>query len=71
LPIHAANGTLELTSALELGDSPLVLPVLLILSAVPLGIGIGLGSRHQRLNDAITRTAHVQRWQLEQMVPRA
>jgi serine/threonine protein kinase len=65
------NGTLELTSALELGDSALMIPLVLVLSAFPLGMGIGLSARRERLSDDIARTAHVQRWQLEQIVPRA
>jgi hypothetical protein len=65
------NGTLELTGALELGDSALMLPLVLVLSAFPLGMGIGLSARRERLSDDIARTAHVQRWQLEQIVPRA
>jgi serine/threonine protein kinase len=65
------NGTLELRSALvELGDSSLVIPVLLILSSFPLVIGTALTGRVQRLVDDIVRAAHVQRWQLEQIVPR-
>jgi serine/threonine protein kinase len=66
-----SDGTLALRSTLELGDSALVLPVVLLLSAFPLGMGIALSGRQQRLSDDIAREAHVQRWQLEQIVPKA
>jgi serine/threonine protein kinase len=67
-----ANGTLELRSAaIDLGGLGLVIPALLGLSAFPLLIGTTLSGRVQELADDIVRTAHVQRWQLEQIVPRA
>jgi hypothetical protein len=65
------NGTLQLRSALlELGDAPLLIPLLLLLSAFPQIVGVLLSGRVQRLAAEIARTAHVQRWQLEQIVPK-
>jgi serine/threonine protein kinase len=67
------DGTLQLRSAmldLQGSWSSLVIPVLLVLSTFPLVVGTVLSGRVQQLSEEIARTAHVQRWQLEQIVPK-
>jgi eukaryotic-like serine/threonine-protein kinase len=62
------GGVLRLRSAMvEIGDSPWVIPGLLMMSVFPMVVGNPQIGRVQQLSEDIARAAHIQRWQLEQL----
>jgi hypothetical protein len=62
-------GTLEIHSALlDLDAVPWVIPVLVISSVFPVVVGTILLGRVHDLGEGLAREAHVQRWQLQQLV---
>ncbi len=68
--MHWGQGVVTLESAMvSFGDDAPVLAALVVFSALPMLISTPLNARIQRRGDAIHREAHLQRWQLEQLMP--
>ena len=66
-----ADGVLSIHSELlDVDDVTWIIPALLTLSVFPLIVGTPQVGRVQQLSDDLARDAHIQRWQLEQLVAR-